>query len=217
MAAPRTTLYIPDESESSAFPREPVTRNVNVSNLATSLEHSSQVFRRRPIREVVDFQRHHAFDPRRRPAVAHRESSGCPCAWRSNPIQQRVCESRSLHNTRTNETRNERAWRTTGSKKNKTTCNDQRVALVRTSRRRKWRTFESRQRWPMSHTENVNNIASFRTVWPTVVYRPAARPDWRPGTLRRRRPPRRGNVTVFENDIFITYNVLVISSRWIAI
>jgi len=65
--------YVPDKSEPSALSRKPITGNVDVSDFSTPLEHSPQVFGRRPVSEVVDFQGHHTLDARRRSAVAHRE------------------------------------------------------------------------------------------------------------------------------------------------
>jgi len=65
--------YVPDKSEPSAFSRKTITGNVDVSDFSTSLEHSPQVFGRRPVGEVVDFQGYHTLNPRRRSAVAHRE------------------------------------------------------------------------------------------------------------------------------------------------
>lgn len=65
--------YVPDKSEPSALSRKPIAGNVDVSDFSTPLEHSPQVFGRRPVSEVVDFQGYHTLNPRRRSAIAHRE------------------------------------------------------------------------------------------------------------------------------------------------
>jgi len=65
--------YVPDKSEPSTLSRKTITGNVDVSDFSTPLKHSPQVFGRRPVGEVVNFQGYHTLNPRRRSAVAHRE------------------------------------------------------------------------------------------------------------------------------------------------
>jgi len=61
----------PDKRKAAAFTREAIPGNINVANLAASLEHAPQIFRRRPIREIVDFQGNHPVDAGRWPTVTH--------------------------------------------------------------------------------------------------------------------------------------------------
>lgn len=61
----------PDECETATLAGEPIARYIYIADFAASLENPTEILRRRSVSQIVDFQRHHAVDPGRWPAVAH--------------------------------------------------------------------------------------------------------------------------------------------------
>lgn len=61
----------PDKCKAATFTREAISRDVNIADFTTTLEHAPKILRRCPICKIVDFQRNHPIDTRRRPTVTH--------------------------------------------------------------------------------------------------------------------------------------------------
>lgn len=66
----------PNESESTAFPGKAISGDVNIAYFAASFKDTPQIFRRRTIRQIIDFKRNHAVYTWRWPPVTHLRQFG---------------------------------------------------------------------------------------------------------------------------------------------
>jgi len=61
----------PDKCEAATFAREAIAGDINIADFTTTLEHAPKILRRCPVCKIVDFQRDHPIDTRRRSTITH--------------------------------------------------------------------------------------------------------------------------------------------------
>lgn len=66
-----TSDYSPNKCEAPTFARKAIARDVNIADFTTTLEYASKILRRCPVCKIVDFQRDHPIDTRRRSTITH--------------------------------------------------------------------------------------------------------------------------------------------------